>query len=153
MTNWASIGSQVKSIIESVFDGTASSDITYVTPTGTEYVFKAYVMAENLRFVREGLGYSTDVAGITETDLIRFCFKTADITAATGVSDLDYAGYFLWKDIRYDLTEKFPGIQTEHSPLVGALDLLTTCYVRKADALEHEIPEASTGVPMKFGNW
>lgn len=153
MTNWASIGSQVKSIVEGIFDGTAASSVVYVTPTGTQYTLKAYVMAESLRFVREGLGYSTDAAGITEMGLLRFCFKTADITTVTGSPTLDYAGHFLLEDARYDLTEKFPGIQTEHSPLIGAVDVLTTCYVRKADALEHEIPVATTGAPMKFGNW
>jgi hypothetical protein len=153
MTNWNSIGSQVKTIIESVFDGTASSDITYVSPTGTEYVFKGYVMAENLRFVREGLGYGVGVGGVTEMDLVRFCFKTSAITAVFGTTGLDYAGHFIWNDIRYDLTEKFPGIQTEHSPLVGATDLLTTCFARKAEALEHVIPAASTGEKFKFGDW
>ena len=153
MTDWAGIGSQVKTIIESVFDSTASSDITYVSPAGTEYVFKGYVMAENLRFVREGLGYGVGVGGVTEMDLVRFCFKTSAITAAFGSPVLDIAGHFLWKGIRYDLTEKFPGIQTEHSPLVGATDLLTTCFVRRAEALEHAIPPAATGDKFKLGDW
>lgn len=151
MANWSNIGAQVKSILEATFDNVAATTIVYVSPAGSQYSLKAMVSVEPLRLHRES--YAVTNAGISDLENIRFCFKTSDILSSIGLEALDPAGHFLYNGIRYDFSTKFPGHSKEFTPMIGAEDTLTLCYVRKAEELEHEIPVSSTGDKFKYGNW
>jgi len=150
MANWSSIGAQVKTILESTFDGVAASYVTfYKPPNGTAYTLKAMVSIEPLRLNREH--YVVNDAGISDLENLRFAFKTADLSAIPG--GIDPAGYFRFNGVRYDFSQKFPGHSKEMTPMIGAEDTFTLCYVRRAEELTHSTDARSTGDKFKFGDW
>ena len=149
--NWSKVGSDIRSMFESVFKGVAPSTVTCVYPDGSRYELQAVVSIEVLRQFRDT--YSVDSAGIQPMESLRFCFLTTDIVAKTGSKTLNPSCYFLYDGNRYDFAVKFTGSESEYTPFIGAVDIFTVCFVRRAMELEETTEAGATDPPFKIGNW
>lgn len=151
MMDWLSIGTQAKNILESTFDGVAASTAVY-TPMGsnTSYTLRCMVADEQARFKREGL--RIDEIGALDRRTVRVVFKTADIIAA-GLSKIEPTGTLVIDGRPMEFSDGEPFAQHDLSPMAGAINTFTHCWVRECvEAESTEVP-ISTGDPISFGGW
>lgn len=150
MFDLSQIGAAAKSILENTFDGVAASTAVY-TPFGsnTTYTLKCMVADEQARFKREGL--RIDEIGALDRRTLRVVFKTADITAK-GIT-IDPTGSLVVDGKPMEFSDGEPFGQDDLTPMAGAMNTFTHCWVReKIESERTEVP-ISSGDPISFGGW
>ncbi len=152
MTDWAGIGAQARAILEDAFDGVAASTAVY-TPAGSNvsYTLKCLIGNELARFKREGL--RIDEIGALDRNTFRVVFKTADIVSVGLTSGILPTGSLSVDSVPMDFMAGEPFAQQELSPMLGAKDIFTHCWVRQRVEKQSTDTPAS-GVPsIGFSSW
>jgi len=148
--DWAALGSQIRTILETTFDGVATS-VVYYPPTGGPFTLRAMVGEPLANYQREHL--EVDEAGIVDQNVKRIAFKTNDILQVTGAGQLDGAGYITINDVRYDFHASQPLVMDDFTPLVGALKIFSVYFLRRAEELNRTLPQGSEGGVGQFEGW
>lgn len=150
--NWPDVGAKAKVILEATFDGVAASTAVY-TPYGSNvsYTLKCIVADEQARFKREGL--RIDEIGILDRKTLRLVFRTSALVFAGLTNGINPTGNIVVDGIPMEFSDGEPFAQHDLSPMNGAINTFTHCWVRKKVEASSSDVAASTGVPISFGGW
>lgn len=129
-------GLQVKSILESTFDGVYNEDIVCVLANGTTIRFHAIVHTEIVRARRDHFT-SDNSQGVLDRHSLGVILLIRDIQEA-GISQIPTTSYFLIDGVRYDFALDEPYLDDRLTPYKGAGDVFAVFYVRKAAELERQ---------------
>lgn len=129
-------GLQVKSVLESTFDGVYNEDIVCVLANGTTIRFHAIVHTEIVRARREHFT-SDNSQGLLDRHSLGVILLNRDIQEA-GLTKIVASSYFLIDGVRYDFSTSEPYLDDRLTPYKGAGDVFAVFYVRKAAELEKQ---------------
>lgn len=129
-------GLQVKSILESTFDGVYNEDVVCVLSNGVTIKFHAIVHTEIVRARRDHFT-SDNSQGVLDRHSLGIILLNRDIQEK-GLTKIPATSYFLVDNIRYDFSLTEPYLDDRLTPYKGAGDVFAVFYVRKAAELERQ---------------
>lgn len=129
-------GLQVKSILETTFDGVYNEDVTCVMANGTTIKYHAIVHTEIVRARRDHFT-SDNSQGVLDRHSLGIILLNRDIQES-GLTKIPTTAYFLVDNMRYDFALDEPYLDDRLTPYKGAGDVFAVFYVRKAAELARQ---------------